>query len=126
MDRPIEKKKGIALAFTSKALPYWFGAFMAAFVLWLILRDDTSTLRVNGDTLSISEVTSGEFNDYIRISGQGLVEYIPDEIVIDVTPLQVGQTIFVGDIQRENLTFVTPATTAVCAVRVTRASRAAQ
>ena len=61
-----------------------------------------------------------------KLTVKGLVEFIPDEIVIDVTPLQVGQTIFVGDIQRENLTFVTPATTAVCAVRVTRASRDAQ
>lgn len=57
---------------------------------------------------------------------KGLVANIPDEIVVDVTPLKVGQTIFVGDLNVENLTFVTPATTAVCAVRVTRASRAAQ
>ena len=61
-----------------------------------------------------------------KLTVKGLVEFIPDEIVVDVTPLKVGQTIFVGDLQRENLTFVTPATTAVCAVRVTRASRAAQ
>ena len=61
-----------------------------------------------------------------KLTVKALVEFIPDEIVIDVTPLQVGQTIFVGDLQRENLTFVTPATTAVCAVRVTRASRAAK
>ena len=70
MDKIIEKKKGIAVAFTKKALPFWFGALMAAFILWLVLRDDASTLRVNGETLSISEVRSGEFNDYIRISGQ--------------------------------------------------------
>ena len=61
-----------------------------------------------------------------KLTVKALVEYIPDEIIVDVTPLKVGQTIFVGDIKRENLTFVTPATTAVCAVRVTRASRAAQ
>jgi large subunit ribosomal protein L25 len=61
-----------------------------------------------------------------KLTVKGLVEFIPDEIVVDVTPLKVGQTIFVGDLQHENLTFVTPATTAVCAVRVTRASRAAQ
>ncbi len=53
------------------------------------------------------------------------VENLPDEIVIDVTPLGVGKTIFVGDLQYENLKFLTPATTAVCAVRVTRASRGA-
>ena len=61
-----------------------------------------------------------------KLTVKALVEYIPDEIVVDVTPLKVGQTIFVGDLKQENLTFVTPATTAVCAVRVTRASRAAK
>lgn len=61
-----------------------------------------------------------------KLTVKGLVANIPDEIVVDVTPLKVGQTIFVGDLAVENLTFVTPATTAVCAVRVTRASRAAQ
>ena len=60
-----------------------------------------------------------------KLTVKALVEYIPDEIIVDVTPLQVGQTIFVGDLKHENLTFVTPATTAVCAVRVTRASRGA-
>jgi large subunit ribosomal protein L25 len=60
-----------------------------------------------------------------KLTVKALVEYIPDEIVVDVTPLKVGQTIFVGDLKHENLTFVTPATTAVCAVRVTRASRGA-
>ena len=53
------------------------------------------------------------------------VENLPDEITIDVTPLGVGKTIFVGDLAIEGLKFLTPATTAVCAVRVTRASRGA-
>jgi HlyD family secretion protein len=47
MDRQLEKKKGIALVFSKKALPYWFGVMMAAFIVWLIFRDDSSTLRVN-------------------------------------------------------------------------------
>ena len=85
MDKIIEKKKGIAAAFTKKALPYWFCAFMAAFILWLVLRDDASTLRVNGDTLSISEVRSGEFNDYIRISGQ-----VQPMTTIQISPLEGG------------------------------------
>ena len=46
MDKPIEKKKGIALVFSKKALPYWFGGFMAIFILWLVFRDDASTLRI--------------------------------------------------------------------------------
>ncbi len=48
---------------------------------------------------------------------------LPDEIVVDVTSLELGKTIFVGDLAVENVKFLTPATTAVCAVRVTRASR---
>ncbi len=51
---------------------------------------------------------------------------LPDEIVVDVTALELGKTIFVGDLAVENVKFVTPATTAVCAVRVTRATRSAQ
>jgi len=59
----------------------------------------------------------------VRISAT--MENLPDEIVVDVTELGVGKTIFVGDLEFENLKFITPATTAVCAVRVTRASRGA-
>ena len=55
---------------------------------------------------------------------KAMVDQLPDEIVVDVTPLKVGQTIFVGDLQFEGLQFLSPATQAVCAVRVTRASRA--
>lgn len=103
MDRPIEKKKGIALAFTSKALPYWFGAFMAAFILWLIFRDDASTLRVNGDTVSISEVTSGEFNDYIRISGQvhpmTTIQVSPREAgIVEEIVIEEGSQVKAGDV----------------------------
>lgn len=85
MDKIIEKKKGIAVAFTKKALPFWFGALMAAFILWLVLRDDASTIRVNGETLSISEVRSGEFNDYIRISGQ-----VQPMTTIQISPQEGG------------------------------------
>ena len=60
-----------------------------------------------------------------KLTVKAMVDQLPDEIVVDVTPLKVGQTIFVGDLQFEGLQCVTPATTAVCAVRVTRASRAA-
>ena len=60
-----------------------------------------------------------------KIFVSGPVDKLPDEITVDVTTLGVGKTIFVGDLEFENLKFITPATTAVCAVRVTRASRGA-
>ena len=59
----------------------------------------------------------------LTVSAQ--LDKLPDELVIDVTPLGVGKTIFVGDLNFDGVKFLTPATTAVCAVRVTRASRGA-
>ena len=103
MDRPIEKKKGIALIFSKKALPYWFGGIMAAFIISLIFRDDASTLRINGESLSISEVREGEFNDYIRLSGQvqpmTTIQVSPREsgIVEDIL-IEEGSKVQAGDI----------------------------
>ena len=45
-----------------------------------------------------------------KLTVSALVENLPDEIVVDVTNLGVGKTIFVGDLKFENLKFVTPAT----------------
>ena len=103
MDKPIEKKKGLALAFTSKALPYWFGGFMAIFIMWLIFRDDSSTLRVNADTLTISEVSAGEFNDYIRVSGQvhpmTTIQLSPRESgIVEEIVIEEGTQVKAGDV----------------------------
>ena len=70
MDRIIEQQKGFKRVFTKKALPYWAGALFVAFVIYLIARPNDKTLRVDRDTLMISEAQKGEFNDYIRISGR--------------------------------------------------------
>ena len=103
MDKAIEKKKGIALVFSKKALPYWFGVMMAAFIVWLIFRDDSSTLRVNEDTLNISEVRSGEFNDYIRISGQvhpmTTIQLSPRESgIVEEIVIEEGTQVQTGDV----------------------------
>ena len=70
MDKPIEKKKGLARAFTKKALPWWTGAVLALFIAYLIARPHETTLRVDRSTLTVKEAERGEFNDYIRISGR--------------------------------------------------------
>ena len=85
MDKIIEKKKGFAAVFTKRALPYWMGAVVVVFVLWLVFRDNSSTLRVNGDTLSYGTVTRGEFNDYIRVTGQ-----VQPMTTIQISPLEGG------------------------------------
>ena len=59
----------------------------------------------------------------LRVSA--LPENLPDELVIDVTDLGVGKSVFVGDLHYDNLKLLTPASTAVCAVIITRAARGA-
>ena len=59
----------------------------------------------------------------LRISAT--MENLPDELVVDVTTLGLGKSIFVGDLKYDNITLLTPATTAVCAVKMTRAARGA-
>ena len=56
MDRVIEKKKGIRAVFRKKNIPYFLAGVFVIFVLWLLLRD--------------SDVRLGEFDDYVRVSGQ--------------------------------------------------------
>lgn len=58
---------------------------MVVFVAYLLLRSDLRTFRVNADTLTVSEVISGEFNDYIRVSGQ-----VQPMTTIQVSPLESG------------------------------------
>ena len=106
MDKIIEKKTGWRSAFTKKALPWWLGALLAAFIVYLIARPDNKTLRVDKDALTISTATSGEFNDYLRLSGRvqpmttiqlspqegGIVEQI---LIEEGSPVKAGDAILV-------------------------------
>lgn len=85
MDRKLEKKTGWRLAFTKKALPYWLGALVVIFILYLVFRGNEKTLRINADTLTVSTVTEGEFNDYIRVSGQ-----VQPMVTIQLSPQEGG------------------------------------
>ena len=70
MDKIIEKKKGIAAAFTKKSVKWWaLGAFVILVVV-LLLTGRRSVLRVDGSTILTGTARQGEFNDYIRVSGQ--------------------------------------------------------
>ncbi len=67
MDTIIEKKKGLK----KKHIPYIIGGvlFLVA-LLWLIFGNHASKLNVDAKRISVQSVTRGEFNDYIRVSGQ--------------------------------------------------------
>ncbi|MCQ2239196.1 MAG: HlyD family efflux transporter periplasmic adaptor subunit [Bacteroidaceae bacterium] len=86
MDKIIEKKTGWKAAFTKKALPWWVGGGMAILVAFLILKPSRSTLRINGESISISEVKAGEFNDYIRLSGT-----VQPLITVQISPIEGGR-----------------------------------
>ncbi|MBO7432393.1 MAG: biotin/lipoyl-binding protein, partial [Salinivirgaceae bacterium] len=85
MDRVIEQKKGLAVVFSKKALPYWLGAGVVALVVYLLLQSDSKTMRVDANTLTISNVADGKFDDYIRVSGQ-----VQPQTTIQLSPLEGG------------------------------------
>ena len=68
MDRVIEKKKGFQL---KKHGPYVAGGCLLLVILgWVAFGNHASTLRVSQDEVTISEVKSAEFKDYVRTNGQ--------------------------------------------------------
>lgn len=67
MDRKIEKKKGLK----RKHIPYIAsGVLLLAALGWMIFGNHTAKYRVERDKVTVSDVTSGEFNDYVRINGR--------------------------------------------------------
>lgn len=67
MDTIIEKKRGLK----KKHIPFVIGGIVIlAAVCWLLFGNHASKLNVEKQKLSIQSVTKGQFNDYVRISGQ--------------------------------------------------------
>ena len=102
MDKIIEKKTGWRVAFTKKALPWWLGALLAAFIIYLIARPNNKTLRVDKDTVTISTAVKGEFNDYIRISGRvqpmTTIQLSPQEGgIVEQILIEEGSRVKAGD-----------------------------
>ena len=102
MDKIIEKKTGWRVAFTQKALPYWLGALLLVFVIYLIARPNNKTLRVDADSLTVSTAVMGEFNDYIRISGRvqpmTTIQLSPQEGgIVEKILIEEGSAVKAGD-----------------------------
>jgi HlyD family secretion protein len=102
MDKIIEKKTGWRVAFTKKALPWWLGTLLLAFIIYLFVRPNNKTLRIDRDTITVSEAVWGEFNDYIRISGRvqpmTTIQLSPQEGgIVQSILIEEGSTVRVGD-----------------------------
>ena len=85
MDIRIEKKKGLRALFTKRGIPYLAGAVLLIFVVWLLVRGNSSRLRIDARTSSVGEVARGEFNDYIRVTGQ-----VQPITTVQLSPLEAG------------------------------------
>ena len=81
MDKIIEKTK------TQRLMKYWpyaaGGCFLLVMLAWLIFGNHASTLKVNKDELTVSDVQRAEFKDYVRTNGQvmpiQIVQISPEE-----------------------------------------------
>lgn len=103
MDIKIEKKRGWRALFTKKGIPYLAGGIFVVFVIWLIFRDNASTLKIDARTITISTAQKGEFNDYVRVSGQvqpiTTVQLSPLEGgIVDKILVEEGATVKKGDV----------------------------
>lgn len=85
MDIKLEKKTGWRALLSKKSLPYLFGVLLAVLVVWLLMKENASTLRVNTATLMVSSVEEGEFNDYVSLSGT-----VQPITTMQLSPLESG------------------------------------
>ncbi|MDR1199586.1 MAG: 50S ribosomal protein L25/general stress protein Ctc [Prevotellaceae bacterium] len=62
-------------------------------------------------------------NRKIKISA--LLSDLPDEIPVDITNLQLGKSICVGDLSLDKVSVLTPKSNIICSVKITRAAMGA-
>ena len=79
MDRQIEKK-----SFLRRYAWYIVAAAaLAALLVWIVLGTTASTMTVDASDITISDITRGKFDDYVRLNGQVLpiqvVQISPEE-----------------------------------------------
>lgn len=79
MDRQIEKKS----FFRRYAWYIAAVAALAALLVWIVLGTTASTMTIDATDITISDVTRGKFDDYVRLNGQVLpiqvVQISPEE-----------------------------------------------
>lgn len=79
MDRQIEKKS----FFRRYAWYIAAAAALAALLVWIVLGTTANTMTIDATDITISDVTRGKFDDYVRLNGQVLpiqvVQISPEE-----------------------------------------------
>ena len=85
MDIKLEKKTGWRAILQKKNIPYAVAAIFMILVVALLLRDNSSTLRVDANILTISPVEQTEFNDYVRLAGT-----VKPITTVQISPMEAG------------------------------------
>ena len=85
MDIKLEKKRGWRALLQKKNIPYAVAVLFVILIVAMLLRDGRSTLRVDAQMLSISEVRQAEFNDYVRLTGS-----VQPITTVQLSPLEAG------------------------------------
>lgn len=99
MDRQIEKK-----SFLRRYA--WYiaaAAALAALLVWIVLGTTANTMTVDATDITISDVTRGKFDDYVRLNGQVLpiqvVQISPEEGgIVREKVVEEGARVRKGDI----------------------------
>lgn len=99
MDRQIEKK-----SFLRRYA--WYiaaAAALAALLVWIVLGTTASTMTIDATDITISDVTRGKFDDYVRLNGQVLpiqvVQISPEEGgIVREKVVEEGTRVRKGDI----------------------------
>ena len=99
MDRPIEKK-----SFLRRYAGYIAAAVVAvALLAWLIFGSTANTMTIDSNEITISDVTRGEFDDYVRLNGQvvpiQVVQISPEEGgIVREKVVEEGTRVHKGDV----------------------------
>lgn len=99
MDRQIEKK-----SFLRRYA--WYiaaAAALAALLVWIVLGTTASTMTIDASDITISDVTRGKFDDYVRLNGQVLpiqvVQISPEEGgIVREKVMEEGTRVRKGDV----------------------------
>lgn len=99
MDRPIEKKSFL------RRYAYYIagGTLLVAILVWLVVSSTASTVAVSEADLTISEVTRGKFDDFVRLNGQVMpiqvVQISPEEGgIVREKVVEEGARVHKGDV----------------------------
>lgn len=105
MDRQIEKK-----SFLRRYA--WYiaaAAALAALLVWIVLGTTASTMTIDATDITISDVTRGKFDDYVRLNGQVLpiqvVQISPEEGgIVREKVVEEGARVRKGDVIPDSAT----------------------